>query len=370
MGAIGFLPATAPLSAEQLAVGDKRFDRLDGGNRSLHVFPNALINSSFDHWQRGNGPFALTGGGSIYGPDRWRLFNVGPNGSVTITRQPLSFGDWPSQSRLSVIFGGSGNTATADGIVFQQPIEGVDTFAGKRVVVRGGIRLVSGAAGSKVSVELVQNFGTGGSASVYTDAGRVALSGVLTPFAAIVDVPSMAGKVIGSAGDFLGLQFWCSSGSDYAARTGNLGFQAITVQLVDVEVKEVKPGYGDQYPGFERVPRETDYDRCLRFYEQSWLTEVDIVGLNTAVGFGTVHPTGACRIAVRYRKRKRINPVLAIADTNLIRGAVSIYYTSSNSWVGGQGYSLLSGSAEGFYFGHNNPSSIETQGHYIASADY
>lgn len=304
MSAIGFIPATAPLSAEQLAVGDKRFDRLDGANRGLHLIPNALLNASFDHWQRGAGPFSTTGGPQgYYGPDRWVISNLGSNGTISITRQPLAFGDWPgSSSRFSAVFGVTGHAAASDAAFFGQPIEGVDTLAGRRVVVTGGLRLASGAVGSKVAVELVQVFGTGGSADVNTYLGQVTLTGALTRFAVFADLPSMSGKVIGSAGDFLKLNFFLSAGSNYNARTGNLGLQNISVQPVDLEVKEIKPGFGDNYPGFERILRQLDFWLGKRYYAR----------VVANVRFPTPGFQGSGEAPIYFPNTMRVPPVAAI----------------------------------------------------------
>lgn len=88
-----------------------------------------------------------------------------------------------------------------------------------------------------------------------------------------VDVPSISGKIVGSS-DSLNLSFWLSSGSSYNARTNNLGLQNITVDFADIEIKEVLPGYGDQFPGFERLARDTDLVRCQRYFELAYFSLV------------------------------------------------------------------------------------------------
>jgi hypothetical protein len=234
------------------------------------VFNNALINSRFRNWQRGAGVFGISAGQSVFGPDRWRMVCPGTNGTAAMGRQALAFGDAPgSTSRFSLLASCSGQTGANDGAVLEQPIENVDTFAGRRVVFRGLIRQTNGTGG-KVALALIQSFGTSGSAeTVITPVSgqQVTLTAVLTPFVAIFDVPSMSGKVIGSASDALLAQIWLSAGSNWNSRTGNLGLQAINIQLADVEVKEIKPGFGDQFPGFEIFPDDLDYVRGLRFYQ-------------------------------------------------------------------------------------------------------
>lgn len=269
MGAQGIVPGVSALTPAQVKLAvDPQYLRIDGANRPPHVFNNALINPSFEHWQRGNGAFGGSGNSIIYGPDRWRIYNVGINGITSITKQFLAFGDAPTLSRYACMFACAQHSAAGDGTVVQQFMEGVDTFAGRRVVVRGLARCVNaGQVGSKVAVELEQGFGTGGSANVPTYVGQITLAQALTPFSFTVDVPSMLGKVIGSASDYLSLNLWISGGASWNGRTGNLPQMATNVVFTDVEVKEVKPGYGDQFPGFERVPRELDLLRAQRFYQ-------------------------------------------------------------------------------------------------------
>jgi len=318
----GVRPSTVPLTSAQIKdAADPQYVRIDGANRPPHVFNNALMNPSFDWWQRGNGPFTVSGS---FGPDRWRQFFT-TTGSIA--RRVLSIGDAPTQSRLSATFTCSGQAAAGDFYLAQQTIEDCLTFAGKRVLVRGLVALLSGPVGSKIGIELERNYGSGGSAIEQFYAGQVVLTGVLTPFAVWVDLPSVAGKVLGpSDNGNLNLNIFLSAGSNYNARTNNLGLQNIAIQLVDVEVKEIKPGYGDQFPGFERLPKFLDLINCLRYY-QTGAFKSGIGGNNGSGAYNAAYIGGTCPLPVLMR----ISPSVVFFD---VVGNLGVVTTGTGNNVG------------------------------------
>jgi hypothetical protein len=258
--------AAVPVSPEQISpLLDQIYARIDKANVPERVVGNLVTNGSFDFWSRGNGPFAFTGNTGGYTADRWFLGGTGPNGSVTCTKRVLSFGDIPgSSSKNAPVLGVTGQTGASDGAYYQHSFEGVETFAGKRIVVTAPVQLLTGAG--RLFIELSQDFGTGGSALVNIPGKFVQLSPVLGRFGAIIDVPSIAGKIIGT-NDRLTLNIWYSAGSNLNARIQNLGLQTLTFMIGDISAEELKPGYGDAYPGYQRVPKLLDQIGCLRFYQ-------------------------------------------------------------------------------------------------------
>lgn len=112
----------------------------------------------------------------------------------------------------------------------QHRIENVDTFNGERVTL-----VLTGRAGviQNASVEIVQDFGSGGSADVFTNAGQISLTTNPTQIELIIDIPSTAGKIVGS-GNYLAIRIFLDAGSDFNARTGNLGQQNITFDFGEV----------------------------------------------------------------------------------------------------------------------------------------
>lgn len=177
MSYVGYVPATVPFTADQIKpLGDQMYRRMDGANMPTDIFKNALNNPSFDHWQRGT---SFSGTGAVYGADRWQT-SVSNGATVSYTQQTFAIGDIASESRYFARVSVSGQSASTDYALFQQPIEGVRRFAGKRVVIRGMARRSAGSG--NMSVELIQIFGTGGSANAFTYAGQVALSTTWSSF--------------------------------------------------------------------------------------------------------------------------------------------------------------------------------------------
>jgi hypothetical protein len=195
---------------------------------------NRIINGAFDFWQRGT---SFTG--SAYGAaDRWALF--GPGGTITQSRQAFTLGDTlgsnnPTYFQRQTV---SGQSLASHAALTVQRIEGVRSYAGQTITVLGWARRSSGSG--NMAVDLVQNFGTGGSpsAEVLGTGQTVTLTSSWAPFALTFSIPSITGKTLGTNGnDYLQIDFWTSAGSDFNARTNSLGLQTIGVDLWGVHIK-------------------------------------------------------------------------------------------------------------------------------------
>ena len=203
----------------------------------LHGFRNLIINGNFDIWQRGTSQTS-----SGYGSDdRW--FN-GHNGyTKTHSRQSFTLGqtDVPGNptyfSRTEITVAGS---TASNHCNKRQLIESVRTLAGKTVTVTFWAKSDSNR---NIAVELVQNFGTGGTpSSEVTGIGvtTCALTTSWQKFSFTASLPSISGKTLGSDGnDALILQFWFGAGSNYNARTNSLGHQT---GIFDIARISVVPG--------------------------------------------------------------------------------------------------------------------------------
>jgi hypothetical protein len=196
---------------------------------------NRIINGAFDFWQRGT---SSTSGGFV-AADRWRNIIVG--GTVTQSRQSHTVGDkfGVNNPQFYLRQTVSGQSASSHAARSQQTIEGVRAYAGETITVLGWARRSSGSGNMVIEGE--QFFGTGGSPSAGINAispTTITLTTSWAPFAAVITVPSITGKTIGTDGnDFLALAFWTSAGSDYNARTNSLGLQTIGVDLWGVHIK-------------------------------------------------------------------------------------------------------------------------------------
>lgn len=215
---------------------------------------NRLINGDFRVWQRGT-----SFGPAVYTADRW-YFNAGGVTAPNLSLNPIAIGTAgvraPAYAKISygAITGGASHF-----VVFEQRIEGVDTFAGETANVSFKV-FNSGAAGRQIAVEMQQVFGTGGSATV-TGIGskKYALAAGLNVITHTVEIPSVAGKSAG-ANNALVLTLWATGGSNFNARNDSLGNQ-----IGDVHFTEVQAESGPSATGFEYRPIGLEQSLCQRF---------------------------------------------------------------------------------------------------------
>jgi hypothetical protein len=193
---------------------------------------NKLINGDFRINQR-----ALTSNTTDgFGFDRWKLNQSG--GTTTYSAQTFTAGAAPvagyeatNYARLLT----SGQSAAGHYALLTQDIESVRTFAGQTVTISFWAQAGSGTP--KIAVELDQQFGSGGSSRVTTYAGQVTLSTSWARYSVTVAVPSISGKTVGTASDFLSVVLWVSAGSTFNARTGSLGIQNNTFNIWGVQAE-------------------------------------------------------------------------------------------------------------------------------------
>jgi hypothetical protein len=193
---------------------------------------NAIINGAFDIWQRGTSSAAATT--TRYLADRWETFGI--TSTVAASQQTFTPGTAPVAGYEGTFFYrtvvASGNTA-GSGAVLDQKIEDVRRFAGETVTVSFWAKA---DATKSMSIELLQNFGSGGSATVNITPSKVALTTSWARYSYTVAVPSIAGKTIGT-NSFFALYLWYDAGSDFNARTGSLGNQSGTFDIWGVQLE-------------------------------------------------------------------------------------------------------------------------------------
>ena len=226
---------------------------------------NYIINGNFDIWQRGTSQTT-----SEYGSDdRWSNENVGT--TKTNLRASFAVGEafpdgvicpsYYSGTNVSSVVG-AGNYARK-----LHKIESVRALAGKNVLISFYARA---DAARNVSIELTQNFGSGGTPSVPIGGigvQKISLSTTWQRYSITKAVPSITGKVLGSNNnDFLSLSFWFDAGSSFNTRTSSLGHQSGTFDIAAVSLVE---GDVDVKP----IPRSIGEELalCQRYYESASL---------------------------------------------------------------------------------------------------
>ena len=239
---------------------------------------NALLNGDFEIAQRGTSFNLATN--NLYTLDRWAN-SVVPDGgtaaSGTITQQSFALGQtavpWEPQCFIRVNNTSTGTTLGLNSYhVIEQRIEGVRTFAGQTITISFWAQ--SSIASKKISIELAQNFGTGGTPSTFVSAARSAftLSSNWQKYTATLTLPSIVGKTLGTnKNDSLAFKFYLQAGSGLDSVTGQTGglpwgsTGTTDFALTQVEIGQI----GTE---FEQRPLNLEFLLCQRYCQIIFVT--------------------------------------------------------------------------------------------------
>jgi hypothetical protein len=232
---------------------------------------NAIINGSFDAWQRGVVFYAPASGS--YTADRWAVGWDSEDSVRTVSREAFTAGNAPVAGYEGKYFlryesSVAGASATFNNVY--QPIEDVRSFAGQSVTVSCWAKSDDNVDFSFV---LGQNFGDGGSDSVNTFSGTFTTSGSWQRFSAQIDVPSILGKTVGSNSSLI---FFIDLPFDSLF---SLDFWGVQVEIGDVASRFVEQPY------YETLRH------CQRYY---YRFSVDEIGDHFGSGFNKSTNIAAC----------------------------------------------------------------------------
>lgn len=151
---------------------------------------NKIQNGDFGIWQRGTS-FSSTG---VYTSDRW----LWSNGSGTVTQQTFTPGTAPVAGYEGTYYWqyARSTTSTAGYDSILQRVEDVRTLAGQTAILSFWIKA---SASATLNWQVVQNFGSGGSASVTAGSGSYAATTSWVRITQTVTIPSITGKTIGTS---------------------------------------------------------------------------------------------------------------------------------------------------------------------------
>jgi hypothetical protein len=219
---------------------------------------NAIINGAFDFNQRSFTSLTASG----YGHDRWR-FTKGGDGTGTYTPQTFTPGSAPFAGNEAVGFARivtTGQTNSSVTSLLAHRIEDVRTFAGQTVTI--SLYAKSGSGTPQISLQFIQNFGSGGSADVNTFVVKHTVSTSWERYTASVTVPSISGKTLGGS-SYLNLLIWVSAGSTFNSSTDSLGIQSNTFDIwgVQLEAGAVATPFRRNAPSIQ-----AELAACQRYY--------------------------------------------------------------------------------------------------------
>ncbi|UVM62579.1 carbohydrate-binding protein CenC [Pseudomonas sp. P9_35] len=211
---------------------------------------NLLINGNFDIWQRGTTNLNPNTGAFV--ADRFRCDWNG-NAGVNISRQSFLLGqsEVPHEPRFfyrwQQVVAGAGATVHK----ISQAVESVRTLAGKVATITFWAKADTSR---QVSLTMTQFFGNGGSVSVVTPVAAFQVKSAWAKYSATFQVPSIAGKVVGAAGnDYLMLSF------DLPLNV----LQTLDLAQIQLEESPVATPFENRSPVEELL-------LCQRYYEKTY----------------------------------------------------------------------------------------------------
>ncbi len=291
------------------------FDVANYGGGQYSAGKNKIINGAFDWNQRS---FTSTTTASSYGFDRWLSFMV--DGTTTYSAQTFTAGTAPVAGYEATNFARiqtTGQTLSSAQSTLSQKIEDVRVFANQTLTVSFWAKAASGTP--KIAVEINQNFGSGGSATVTNYAGQVTISTSWARYSVTYTMPSISGKTIGTS-SFLGLNLYASAGSDFNARTGSLGIQTNTFDFWGVQAEA-----GSTATPFQTATgtKQGELAACQRYYQ------LIASGNSKALSMGFTYSTSALQGTIPLLVQMRTTPTLSLVSGT---GYYQIYTTSAKSF--------------------------------------
>jgi hypothetical protein len=173
-------------------------DNLGGAVPPFAAGKNKIINGDFSVNQRN---FSSTTTSDTFGFDRWSLRLSG--GTGTYSAQTFTLGAAPVAGYEARNFARLVVTTGNDNCALQNRMESVRTFAGQTVTVSFWAKGTNPTTDGGLYVTLAQVFGSGGSpsAAVNTVSPKFVLTDNWTRYSLTLNVPSISGKTLGTAGD-------------------------------------------------------------------------------------------------------------------------------------------------------------------------
>lgn len=242
---------TGPLGDDSVAPASTAFVAQEIMDAEINHYPgyNYIINGNFDIWQRGTSQ-TTSGYGSA---DRWACDNYGTTNTASQQSFTLGQTNVPDNPKYYMRHVVNSVAGVNNHCVMIQRIEHVKTLAGKTATLSFWAKAGSN---KNIAIEFFQTFGTGGTPSSFVPGigpQLVALTTSWKKYTVTVDIPSIAGKTLGTDGnDCLIVYFWFDAGSTYATRAANLGQQSGTFDIAnislvegDIDVKPIPRSYGE-----------------------------------------------------------------------------------------------------------------------------
>jgi hypothetical protein len=218
----------------------------DGSAFFTNTGQNAIINGAFDFWQRGT---SVNAGVFTYISDRWATVATHSGGTVNYSRQLFTPGTSPVAGVPNFLRMTATSPTGASANTLYQRIEDVNSFAGSIITFSFYARA---DAARTVNLNIVQDFGTGGSSQVGATGTAITVTTTMQRFSYTVAIPSIIGKTVG-ANSFLLMEF------QFPVNTTS------TIEMTGVQVES-----GSLATPFKRAGGtiQAELAACQRYYQR------------------------------------------------------------------------------------------------------
>lgn len=208
--------------------------------------------------------------------DGWVLQTQMTTGSVTPNLDASTLtGPVPFLKRCVEVTTNTDTSGTATQASLRWQCENVQTLAGETVTF--SFQAAASTGTPNVAIVCTQYFGSGGSTSVVTAAGVVALSSTLAQYSVTFTVPAIAAGQTYGPGDYLEIQMFLS------AATGVANSQAIGIQNNSFWIAQPQLEAGNIASTFEYVAPGVERIRSQRYYYR-----ITGATTNDRVAFGSI----------------------------------------------------------------------------------
>lgn len=242
--------------------------------------------------------------GSAWTFDRWQINTQGSSVTVSAPFAPRGDPNVPGEPRycFNVVVNSVANPANY--VLWFGQVENVRQLSGGKATLSFSAK---GDAGKYFTVEFQQYFGTGGSPSALTYATPFKFgpcNGNWQRFSYTFDMPSIAGKVLGTDGNtYILVVFWLDAGANWNARSLSLGQQSGTWSFAQLQLEK---GISPSYP--ERRPYGYELALCQRYYETG--TQLQCFPSPNGTGFAQTYSAG-------FKVMKRATPTMGRSFGNV-----------------------------------------------------
>ena len=251
---------------------------------------NKVLNADFGIWQRGTSITIPNTSVFTYTADRWGAWRDG-SGTIAVTQQTFTPGTAPVAGYEGQYFFRYNQSVAGTGQTFasiENRMEDVRLFAGQTITISFWAKA---DAGTTISNGFYQNFGSGGSGSVYSTFVTNVLTTSWQRFTQTVAVPSIAGKTVGT--------------SSYFAFAINPGLN--TAKVVDIWGVQVEGAQTASPFQTATGTKQGELAACQRYYYR--VTGADQYDILT--NLGTAQSTTAALCQLPLKTTMRVSPTSA-----------------------------------------------------------